>query len=167
MKLPRLIRKARNFVRRPLFDKVWFFPVWILLGASRFLILIIPFRRIAPRLGGHTGIAPWVPLIDSRCETRALSVARVVQMASNYTPWNSNCFPQAITARILLGFYGVPYSMFFGINRNATDSTLSAHAWVASGRVRVTGGASFDQFTVVGCFVAPCLVCEVEFSEAP
>ena len=157
-----LIRKAQNFARRPWFEKAWFFPVWILLGASRLLILLIPFRRLAPRLGVHTGVAPWVPLVAPHCEARAMSIARVVQMAASHTPWNSNCFPQAVTARVLLGIYDVPYSLFFGINRDTADAMLSAHAWVAAGRVRVTGGASFDHFTVVGCFVAPGLETKTE-----
>ncbi|MGZ8158145.1 MAG: lasso peptide biosynthesis B2 protein [Methylobacter sp.] len=152
-----LARKARNFAHRPWFEKLWFIPIWLLLGASRFVILTVPFRRLAFWLGVHEGIAPWVPLVDSRSETKALSISRVVQMAAKYTPWKSNCFPQALTARILLGFYGVPYSLFFGVNRDAEDAMLNAHAWVASGRVRVTGRTSFDQFTVVGCFVSPCL----------
>lgn len=149
-----LVRKARNFARRPWFEKLWFIPVWLLLGASRFVILTVPFRRLAFWLGVHEGIAPWVPLVDARSEATALSISRVVQMAAKYTPWKSNCFPQALTARILLGFYGVPYSLFFGVNRNAEDVTLAAHAWVAVGRVRVTGGMSFNQFIVVGCFVS-------------
>jgi hypothetical protein len=150
-----LIRKARSFAHRPWFEKAWFLPVWLLLGVSRFIILAIPFRHLALRLGVHEGIAPWVMLADSRAEAKALSISRVVQMAANYTPWQSNCFPQAVTARILLGLYGVPYSLFFGVNRNAEDAMLVAHAWVAVGRVRVTGGVSVDQFTVVSCFASP------------
>ncbi|MDO9271253.1 MAG: lasso peptide biosynthesis B2 protein [Methylobacter sp.] len=149
-----LVRKVRRFAHRPWFEKIWFLPVWLLLGISRFVILTIPFRHLALRLGAHEGIAPWVPLVDARAEARALSISRVVRMAANYTPWKSNCFPQALTARILLGLYGVPYSLFFGVNRNTEDVTLAAHAWVAAGRVRVTGGMSFNQFTVVGCFVS-------------
>ncbi|MDD5112542.1 MAG: lasso peptide biosynthesis B2 protein [Methylobacter sp.] len=149
-----LIRKGRSFIYRPWFEKLWFLPVWLLLGASRFVILTIPFRRLVLRLGVHEGIAPWVPLADSRAEAKALSISRVVRMAANYTPWKSNCFPQALTAKILLGLYGVPHNLFFGLNRNADDAMLAAHAWVAVGRVPVTGGISFDQFTVVSCFVS-------------
>lgn len=154
VKLSNLVRKARSFVRRSWFEKIWLLPAWILLGISRFLILTIHFRRMVPWLGIQASICPWVPLIDPVAEARALSIARVVQMASAYTPWVSNCFPQAVTARILLGLYGVPYCLFFGVSRDPADSGMKAHAWVAAGRVRVTGGASFTQFTVVGCFAS-------------
>jgi len=146
------LRKAKSFARSSWFVKCWFFPVWLMLGICRFLILTIHFRRMAPWLGEQAGIAPWVPLLDPGSENRARSVARVVQMASRYTPWESNCFPRAVVARILLGFYGVPYSLFFGVSRGSTDVEMEAHAWLVSGRVSVTGGASFGKFTVVRCF---------------
>ena len=36
----------------------------------------------------------------------------------------------------------------------APKTGIEADAWVAAGRVPVSGGASFDRFTVVGSFVA-------------
>lgn len=126
-----------------------------MLGVSRFVVLFIPFRRLAPLLGLQQGIAPWVPLVGAEGEARALAIARVVQMAARYTPWVSNCFPQAVTARILLGIYRVPYCLFFGVDRDAM--AMKAHAWIAAGRVSVTGGRSFERYTVVGCFAAPVL----------
>lgn len=152
--LSTLVRKLRSFARRSWFEKLWFLPVWVLLGLARFSILTIHFRRMAPWLGTQAGINPWIPLSDPAGEERALHIGRVISMASGYTPWQSNCFPQAVTARILLGLYGVPYCLFFGVSRDPADSGMKAHAWVASGRVRVTGGAGFNDFTVVGCFVS-------------
>jgi hypothetical protein len=130
-------------------------PAWLLLGASRVVILAIPFRYLAHGLGTQTGISPWIPLLGSRSEAKALSIGRAVQLAARFTPWESSCLPQAVTARVLLGLCGVPYSLFFGVARDSDGSNMSAHAWVAAGRVPVTGGASFGQFTVVACFVAP------------
>lgn len=158
MMLSTLARKARNFARRPRFEQSWFVPAWLLLGACRFVILFVPFRKLAPHLGRHAGVAPWVPLAAPAAEARALAISRVIQLAANHTPWESNCFPQAVTARLLLGLYGIPYCIFFGVNRKPGDTSMQAHAWVASGKIRVTGGTSFGQFTVVSCFVSPDLV---------
>ncbi len=149
--MPGIFRKFRNFFGRPSFEKLWLFPVWLLLGLSRLLILSLPFRMLAPLLGIRAGIAPFVPLVDPEAEARALSIGRVVQLAARFTPWVSNCFPQAFTARILLGLYGIPYALFFGLE-SGSASGLSAHAWVACGKIRVTGGQSFGRFAVVGCF---------------
>lgn len=156
--LSTLARKARNFARRPSFEQAWFVPAWLLLGVCRFVILFVPFRKLAPHLGRHAGVAPWVPLAAPAAEARASAISRVIQMAASHTPWTSNCFPQAVAARILLGFYGIPYCIFFGVSREPDDTSMQAHAWVAAGKVRVTGSTSFGQFTVVSCFASPGLI---------
>ncbi|MFE8034122.1 lasso peptide biosynthesis B2 protein [Thiohalocapsa marina] len=157
--LARIRRKSLTFLRQPWFVQVWFVPVWILLGISKALIFTVSFRRLAPRLGHRTDIAPWVPLLTPKQEQRAWMIGRLVRMTARYTPWVSNCFPQAVAARALLGLYNVPYILYFGLQRDVQDSTgMKAHAWVVAGRVPVTGGQSFMQFTVVGCFVASSLV---------
>lgn len=153
-----LVGKACSFARRPLFSQLWLLPLCLLLGISKALIFTLSFRRLAPHLGQTMGAAPWVPLLDTRQQTRALQIGRAVRLAARYTPWDSNCFPQAVAARLLLGWYGIPYTLFFGLMRDASTCEIKAHAWVAAGRVAVTGGASFAQFTVVGVFAAPGLV---------
>lgn len=147
--------KTRSFLRQPRFMQVWFLPVWLLLGLGKAAIFTVSFRRLAPCLGTSAGVAPWVPVLTPDQEGRAWQIGRVVQLAARYTPWNSNCYPQAVAARVLLGLYRIPYALYFGLMRDPGTGEFRAHAWVAAGRVRVTGGMSFDQFTVVGCFVAP------------
>lgn len=163
--LASLHRKASTFLRQPRFIQAWFLPVWLILGISKALIFTISFRHLAPYLGQVSGIAPWVPLLAPDQEARARLIGRVVRLTANYTPWDSNCFPQAITARFLMGLYRIPYTFFFGLLRDPTNpSGMKAHAWVAAGPVPVTGGVSFGQFTVVGCFVAPSLAATLQGS---
>lgn len=150
--LPLLARKARAFLRLSAFEQVWFIPVWVMLGLARAVILTLSFRRLAPHLGIHAGVHPWLPLLNRGQEARALRIGRVVRLAARYTPWESNCFPQAVTARLLLGWYGIPYALFFGLAKEHGE--MKAHAWVAAGRVRVSGGNSFHHYTTVGCFYA-------------
>lgn len=145
--------KVRAFQRLSRFEQAWLAPVFILLGLSRALILCLSFRRLAPRLGVHAGTNAWTPLLDGRQEQRARQIGRVVRLAARHTPWRSNCFPQAVAARIVLGAHRIPYVLFLGVAREGGG--LQAHAWVAAGRVRVSGGFGFDRFTVVACFVAP------------
>jgi len=154
MRLSILTRKLRSAWRLSGFEKLWFTPVWVLLGVSRLLILAAPFRFLAPCLGGHAGITPCLPVLQPQQEHRAAVIGRAIRLAARYTPWTSNCFAQALTARLLLGVYALPYSLFFGVAREPEEQKLHAHAWVAAGRVRVTGGTGFDHFTVVGCFVS-------------
>ncbi len=153
----RLIRKTKTFLAAPLWVQLGFVPTYLLLGIAKFLIFNIPFRTLAPHLGLSRAPAPWLPLISPSQEQRARLISRLVQMTAKYTPWTSNCFPQAIVAKLLLGLYRMPYIIYFGVQRDQATGAMKAHAWVVSGRVRVTGGFSFDQFTVVGQFVAPTL----------
>ena len=162
----------RKVVSLPLFELAWAFPAWVLLGLTRAVVLKVPFRKLTPRLGIHAGNTPWVPLLTPRQEQRADRIGRVVRRSAMFTPWTSNCFNQALTARILLGLYRVPYCLIFGARLSsdgrATDGKeLNAHAWVAAGRIRVTGATSFDRFPVVGCFVSPPLARAMNLKRAP
>lgn len=153
-----MLRKLRRFfTHQSRFVQLWFLPVWILLGLAKLVIFTLSFKRLVPRLGVAVGLVPWLPVVNSDQELRARQISRVVQLAARYTPWDSNCFPQAVVARLLLGWYGIPYCLFFGLRRNSGTGTFDAHAWVASGRVRVCGGYSFHQYTVVGVFAAAAL----------
>lgn len=154
------LRKGASFFRQSLWLQLWFLPTWILLGIAKVLIFTMTFRNLIERLGVATGVEPWVPLLSPLQQSRALRIGRVVRLAARYTPWDSNCFPQAVVARLLLGLHGVPYALFFGLSRAREGSGLAAHAWVAAGRVRVTGGYSFGEYTVVGTYVAPCLLAQ-------
>jgi len=140
----------------PLFY-LWLIPAWFLLGLSRLVILTVTFKRFAHWLGLHDGLAPRTPLTTADQQMRAQAISSAIAVAVKYAPWKANCFPQAITARLILGFYDIPYALFFGVTRSKQEEDmgeLKAHAWVVSGRVNVTGGRSFRQFTSVGCFVS-------------
>jgi hypothetical protein len=145
-------RKLHAFLGQSLFVQGWFVPVWLMLGLARAAICLVSFRRIARGLGRDAGLAPWVPLASARAEARALEISRVVRMAARYTPWRSDCYPQAVVARGLLGLFGLPYMLYFGLRRGAeggAEGGMEAHAWIACGRIPVTGGDGFARFTVV------------------
>lgn len=149
-----IIRKLRSFVRQPTFIQAWFLPLWVILGLGKLAIFIVSFKKLAPLLGHHAGIHPFIPLASIDEESRGHLIGRAIRLAAKYTPWDSNCFPQAIAARLLLGLYKIPYALYFGLSRDATSSQVKAHAWVRSGKVRVSGGESFTEFVVVGIFTS-------------
>lgn len=151
--------KVRSFWRLSRYEQVWFIPVWCLLGVSKALIFSVSFKRLAPLLGRNSGPHPWIPLLTPEAELRAHRIGRLIRLAARYTPWDSNCFPQAIVARMLLGAQGIAYALYFGLARDREGmGQMAAHAWIAAGRVSVVGGASFQQFVVVECFVGTSLV---------
>ena len=149
-----LIRNARGFLHQPAFVQAWFVPIWLALGAAGILVHLFPFRRLVSGLGVPVGVASWVPLVTEQQRHRARLISHVVRLAARHTPWRSNCLVQAVVARAMLGMYGVPYALYFGVMRGSNAREVKAHAWVAAGNVRVTGGCGFGRFTVTGCFVA-------------
>ena len=149
-----LLRKINRLKCLSGFIKVWLFPTWLLLGASRLMILVLSFKTIVTRLGVNNGSVSWIPILDIKQEYKAMEISRLIQLSARYTPWVSNCFPQAVTARMILSFYRIPYALYFGITKDHKTGIMKAHAWVVAGRINVTGGSSFDRFTVVGCFTS-------------
>lgn len=154
-------QKCATAISQPPLFFVWLAPAWVLLGISRLIINTAPFKHYAHRLGVLDGTAPRTPLITRQQEARARIISSTIKVAAKYSPWEANCFPQAMAARCLLGLYNIPYALFFGLRREAdsngnsdAENALKAHAWIVCGPVIVTGGASFGQYQTVGCFVS-------------
>ncbi len=146
-----LVQGAR-FLRQPLFIKLWVVPVWCLLGVAKLSILCVPFKVLAKYMGSNVSSAYFIPLLNGRQCQQAQLIGRLVQGVARFTPWESNCFPQALTSKLLLNLYGIPSTLFLGLRRE--DDEMLAHAWVAAGSVAVCGGRSFHQYAVVGAFTS-------------
>ena len=146
------MQRARHFAAHDPFIKVWFFPVWIGLGVASLAITTLAFGRIAPRLGESCGITK-PDLTASAAEgMRAIQIGRTVQLAARYAPWRADCYPQAIVARLLLGLYGLPFTVSMGVRRDPATGTAQAHAWVQCGQICVTGGDGDQAHSVVAVF---------------
>ena len=150
-----LSQKAASFIGLPVFAMAWLTPVWLMLGLARLAVLLVPMRFLARFMGAAGGLDARPPDLDKARQARAVSIGRVIRLAARYAPWNANCFAQALTARIMLGLYGVPFAIFFGVMRDPATREMKAHAWVGAGSVKVTGGDGFAQFTVVGTYLSP------------
>lgn len=120
-------------------------------------MLVLPFKVVRHLLGEHrspraTGpdTSPVPLLLRGRDLDRARKIGWTVQTAARRTPWRSECFPQALTARLLLRAARVPHVVTFGLRRDDAG-TLKAHVWVAADQVAVTGGSG-SAWTGVGSF---------------
>jgi hypothetical protein len=128
---------------------------WILLGVARALTAVLPFRVVRHLLGepqdGFVGTPdePAPLSTDAEQRGRAWRIGVLIGRAAARTPWRADCYPQALTARALLGLAGIPHRVTFGVRRDA--GRLVAHAWVDVDGVPVTGGDGRD-WTAVGSF---------------
>jgi hypothetical protein len=124
---------------------------WLLLGAFRLLILTAPFSVVRRLLGRHeTDPIVKIENLPTDQSARAHAIGAAVQRAARHTPWQSNCYPQALTARAQLLAFRIPHTVKFGLRRD-TDGDMVAHTWVRAGEVAVCGGDGDDYF-VVGSF---------------
>ncbi|MBW8752002.1 MAG: lasso peptide biosynthesis B2 protein [Propionibacteriales bacterium] len=123
------------------------------MGLSRLAILVLPFAAVRRALGEHRAPVASAedpsPPLDEAALLRARRIGATVQLAARHTPWRSECYPQALTARLLLGLARVPHVVSFGVRRDG--DALVAHAWVHAGGLTVTGGTG-HRYTEVGAF---------------
>ncbi len=151
-------RKLANARRHSPFVLLWVMPAWILIGFSATALALVPFRRIAPWLGVNLGAVAFKPGCTPAQRRRALLLARTIDLAARNAPFRADCFPQALTARMLCALWRVPCAMHLGVAIGGEETKLRAHAWTSSGDVIVSGGVgSFAAHTPVACFVSAAL----------
>ncbi|MCA9050841.1 MAG: lasso peptide biosynthesis B2 protein [Planctomycetaceae bacterium] len=142
-------QSLRNFWQRSLSDKWLLGQSFFLLGVSRLAIKVLAFRRLAGQMGRISEESAGTITDEELSATRRVSWA--VTRASQFTPWKSNCFPQAITAQYLLRRRGISSTLYLGcLMRN--EGGMKAHAWLRSGQRIVTGRDGHRAFTVVARF---------------
>lgn len=127
--------------------------VW--LGMARLLLLVVPFPRIARRLGrflppeeGRHQAFPVSPPPEQA--DLAGAVGWAVSRAARHMPFQAVCLPQAMAAKVMLGRRGVPSVLSFGLTK--TLKGVESHAWLAAAGVEVTGYPVRHDFTEIGCF---------------
>jgi mRNA-degrading endonuclease toxin of MazEF toxin-antitoxin module len=151
----RLLRICQGFVAMPVRDKALLIVAWCLLGLAAALLRLAPFRRLAPVLGVPIGAVAFSPIVEPGQAGRARMVRCAILRAARVAPFRSDCLPQALAAVILCRMLGVPASSHLGVRLEDVSKQMSAHAWVCSGPVAVTGGHSFGAYTAVACFIFP------------
>lgn len=147
------MRKAKTAAR--LSPPVWMLLpfIWTLLGLTRLLVLTVPFPAIARMLGRRCQLNARSAQIAPLPASRALRTGRLIRLAARYCPWTANCFPQAMTASIILKAMGIAHVVYFGVRRG-DEKPLDAHAWVKADTVPVVGGRGHARFTAVAAFAS-------------
>lgn len=125
--------------------------IYLLLILMRGVVRALPLRRITDRLGEPMSETSTDGLTPAQL-AYARKVKRVVERLAPSTPTNSNCYPQALTARWLLHRQRIPSTVYYGAAFEAGQPALEAHVWVRSGPVIVTGGGRGRNFRALSWF---------------
>lgn len=132
---------------RALIDYLLFVEAWFLLHFAKLVILFMPFKKIASRMGQLHAEST----IEVSLTAWPIRIEYAIRRASSFTLHHSKCYDQALTAKALLRQSGIPATIYFGLSKEP-ENNLSAHAWVRCGNKIVTGKAGMERFTVIACF---------------
>lgn len=78
---------------------------------------------------------------------RVLTVRKALLRGLHYLPWNAKCLVQALAGKLLLRYFRLPGTIYFGVLKE--DGKLKAHAWLKAGNQFVAGKEGHRKFTVV------------------
>lgn len=79
------------------------------------------------------------------------SITRVIRRVSKIVPWQNLCLDKAITGQYMLQKRGISSTLYLGMIKNEHQS-WTAHAWLRSGSVWVTGFNPHVEYTVVATY---------------
>jgi hypothetical protein len=143
--------RIKKFQQLSWADRFLLCDVFIRLGIIRAILLLVPFKYIAPKLGLQMKVDP----DDSNQEDPPKWVRRIawaVETAARQTPWESACLAQAITGKFLLKQRGLVTRLFLGMKKDQ-QGKLSAHAWLKAGNAIIIGANGHETFTVLSVFL--------------
>ena len=128
--------------------------VW--LGIMRFAINWVQFSTLARFFGTHQAETPFQ--VSTKHHPVLRRIRWAIVSASRYTPWESNCFPQATAAQLLLRQRGIKSTLYLGVKLDDSmpnqQRELKAHAWLRVGSYIITGKLGHEQFGVVATFAS-------------
>ncbi len=140
-------RKLHSFATLPASERALLIEAGaaLVLGAA---LALLPMKTYAAWLGVQ-GIAA-----DRRDDAAQSDTVRrvgwAIRLIAGRVPFRSDCLPQALAARVLLGRRRIPITVYLGASLRQQD--LTAHAWTQSCGVVLTGNGARRGFTMVANF---------------
>jgi hypothetical protein len=145
-----LPKKLRTFLLLSWREKALVFEALAWLGLMRLAVLTLPFKRISAWLGSEGKETPNTPLPEPQAQI-AILVARAIRRIQPFTPWDSNCLAQALTARRMLTRRGLACTTYLGATIEGQKGII-AHAWLRCGPWILTGASGHRRYKVVATF---------------
>lgn len=151
MTVPSPWKNVKKLSRLPYGEKVMIIEGLLFLFAARVTLRIIPFKRIAQKLGRHMWETPTTNHLQNKEAIH--TVRRTLDRLSGKTLWETTCLTRAMAGKVMLNRRGIACTLYFGLAKETTENNgLKAHAWLRSGNSLITGGGNLSSFTVVSLF---------------
>ena len=147
-----MIYKLKKFINLSNEEKKLFLEAYVTLGMMRIAILTISFKYLTRSLE-HVAEKKELQKLSEKEMIMAQKVGESIMRASAYTPWESACLVQSLTAQKMLQKRGIPGVFYLGAMKDeAEKSKMKAHAWSQCGDTIITGGSGHEYFTVLSVF---------------
>ncbi len=147
-----MIQKFKKFTKLSSEEKKLFLEAYYTLGKMRASILTISFKRLTRSLEHIAKKKELEKLGEKEMQTAKL-IGQAIMRASAYTPWESACLAQSLTAQKMLQKRGIPGVFYLGAMKDEEEkSKMKAHAWSQCGDTIITGGGGHEEFTVLSVF---------------
>ena len=147
-----MIQKFKKFTKLSSEEKKLFMEAYVTLGMMRSAILTVSFKRLTRSLDHEAKKKELQKLNDQEMKT-AQRIGQAIMRASAYTPWESACLAQSLTAKKMLQKRGIPGVFYLGAAKDEENkSKMKAHAWSQCGDTIITGGGGHEAFTVLSVF---------------
>jgi len=147
-----MIQKFKKFTQLSSEEKKLFIEAYATLGMMRTAILTVSFKRLTRSLD-HVAKKKELKNLNEQEMIMANQVGKAIMRASAYTPWESACLAQSLTAQKMLQKRGIPGAFYLGAMKDEeSKEKMKAHAWSQCGETIITGGAGHEAFTVLSVF---------------
>ena len=147
-----MLHKVKKFINLHGEEKKLFLEAYATLGLMRTAILTVSFKRLTRSLE-HVAKKKKLPTLNEKDIKTAKLVGQAIMRASAYTPWESACLAQSLTAQKMLKKRGIPGVFYLGAAKDEeSEAKMKAHAWSQCGDAIITGAGGHEEFTVLSVF---------------
>jgi hypothetical protein len=147
-----MLHKFKKFSKLSSEEKKLFLEAYATLGLMRTAILTFSFKRLTRSLDHFSKREEITVLNDTEMDI-ALKSGQAITRAAAYTPWQSTCLVQALSAQKMLQKRGIPGVFYLGATKDhESKEKIKAHAWTQCGHSIITGSEGHEEFTVLSVF---------------
>lgn len=147
-----MLRKFKKFSQLSSEEKKLFLEAYATLGLMRIAILTLTFKRLTRSLH-HSTEKEDITILNNQEMDIAKKVSQAITRAAAYTPWESACLVQSLTAQRMLQKRSIPGFFYLGVMKDEeSKERMKAHAWSQCADIIITGAKGHEDFTVLSVF---------------
>jgi hypothetical protein len=138
-------RKIKSFTGSSYQVKILFLRAYFLSGLVKLTLVFLPFSKVLKWQGNINVESP--DYSDEISAEFRKSLQAAMRLCRKYTIWKTECYTQALTAKVLLNKKGISGTVYIGFKKEDNGSYIG-HAWLRSYDRFITGYEEKNSYTV-------------------